>query len=117
MVRCFFSAAAFALYGLPALAAECGNWNTQAFFKTASVTDVGDCLDAGAEVNAKNELGWTPLLFAVLVSKNPAVIEALIAAGADVNARSEDGFTALLITDYFNGNPAVTEALIAAGGD
>jgi ankyrin repeat protein len=40
----------------------------------------------GADVNAKNNSGWTPLLMAVLGDRKE-VIELLIAKGADVNAK------------------------------
>lgn len=43
-------------------------------------------IEAGADVNARNENGSTPLHSAAY-NPNPAVITTLIKAGADVNAR------------------------------
>ena len=40
------------------------------------------------DVNAKNEVGWTPLSLAAGFSGNPEVITTLIKAGADVNAKT-----------------------------
>jgi ankyrin repeat protein len=45
----------------------------------------------GADLNARDEDGQTPLHFAARDSENSAVIEALIAAGADIKARDSVG--------------------------
>ena len=50
-------------------------------------------LAAGADVNAKDEDGRTPLLNALSGPKE--IIELLIAKGADVNAQDDVGFTPL----------------------
>ena len=51
-------------------------------------------IDAGADVNAKDKDGKTPLMKAILLS-NVDVVKTLIDAGADVNAKDKDGKTAL----------------------
>ena len=51
-------------------------------------------LDAGADLNARDESGWTPLHWAVWLSETPAVVKTLLDAGADPNARTKDGLTA-----------------------
>ena len=50
-------------------------------------------LNAGADPNARNELGATPLHFAARSSKTPAVVSALLDAGADPDARDQYGDT------------------------
>ncbi len=70
---------------------SCAEWNTQAYFETATVEDVTACLDAGADPAATNDAGVTPLHWAAFRNPNPAVIEALIAAGAILNVRDEEG--------------------------
>ena len=52
-------------------------------------------IDGGADVNAPNKDGISPLMMASQTSANPAVAEALIKAGADVNARDQSGKTVL----------------------
>ena len=51
-------------------------------------------LDAGTDVNAKDEKGWTPLHEAAL-GGHKGIAELLIAKGADVNAKNNDGVTPL----------------------
>jgi ankyrin repeat protein len=52
-------------------------------------------LDAGAEVNAKDEVGTTILMHAVL-DADVAVVKLLLSKGADANAQNRKGATALL---------------------
>ncbi|MFB0551948.1 MAG: ankyrin repeat domain-containing protein [Phycisphaerae bacterium] len=66
----------------------------------------------GAEVNAKDCVGRTPLALAGLKD----VAEILIAKGADVNAKNKGGYTLLHLTAR-SGNKERTELLIANGAD
>ena len=98
-------------------AVSCQGWNTEEYFETATLEEVTACLDAGADLKARDDNGWTPLHWAAGVNENPAVIEALLAAGADLKARDEYGGTPLQNAAGINENPAVIEALLAAGAD
>ncbi len=49
----------------------------------------------GADVNAKNNYGWTALIYAA-GNGHKDCVAALIAAGADVNAKNDYGNTALM---------------------
>ena len=51
---------------------------------------------AGANVNAKNDFGSTPMSEAA-VAGNAALIETLLKAGADVESPNADGQTALMV--------------------
>ena len=85
---------------------DCGYWNTEAFARVATAEATAACLEAGADVNARDENGMTPLLFATWgpggrtpgapASENPGVVRVLLEAGADVNARDNGGSTALI---------------------
>lgn len=51
-------------------------------------------LEAGADPNARDERGYTPLSYAAL-SDAPALVELLLARGADASLEMPDGSTAL----------------------
>ena len=74
-------------------------------------------VDAGADPNARNQLGLTPLHEAAGHSTTPATIVALLEAGADPNARNENGQTPLHSAAAFSENPAISAALLEAGAD
>ena len=79
--------------------ADCADWNTEAFFEAAEVSDVTRCLQAGMDPEARAEWSLTPLHWAAHFGKAEA-IEALIAAGANLEARSKWG-TPLREAAYF----------------
>ena len=72
----------------------CADWNTEAFFEAAEVSEVMRCLEAGADLEARNDSGFTPLHQAAFIC-NTEAIEALMQAGADLEARKEEGETRL----------------------
>ena len=119
---------------------DCGYWNTEAFARVATAWATAACLEAGADVNARDENGTTPLLFATLgsggrtpgapASEDPGVVRVLLEAGADVNTRDSRGNTALInaaggrLVETTRGgfydlaeDPGIVAALLAAGAD
>lgn len=67
----------------------------------------------GADVNAKDDSGWT-LLHRAAVQNAKAVAELLLGKGADVNAKDEDGWTPLHVAA--NNNAKDVAALLLANG-
>ena len=53
---------------------DCADWNGTFFFDAAEAPDVTRCLQSGADPNARDEDGWTPLVSAATFTSNPAVI-------------------------------------------
>lgn len=92
-------------------------WNTPAFWKTATLTKVSNCLKAGADPRARDKNGLTPLHSAAALTHNPAVITALLRAGADPNVKDNMHQTPLHDAAIFNMNPDVITALLKAGAD
>jgi ankyrin repeat protein len=87
------------------------------FWKTATAADVTEAIKAGADVNAQNGVGATPLHEATIHSSNPGVIQALIEAGADVSARNAWGSTPLHLAAKYNSQPKIILALLEVGAD
>ena len=111
LVGCVMAGAAPALAQQP----SCDDWGDLSFFWNANPVTVSNCLDAGADVHARNGIGSTPLHNAALGNDNPAVITALLDAGADVHARDNTGSTPLHDAAGYSDTPAVITALLAAG--
>ena len=100
--------------------------NTEKFvnlYSDGTPQEIEFSIQSGANVNAKYERGYTPLMIAAMNNNNPEVIKVLIKAGADINAKFKytpfNGFTPLMwaIGENNNNNPEVIDALIHAGAD
>ena len=96
---------------------KCEQWNSRDFFRTATVENVTACIDAGSDVVARTDKGYTPLHWASGRNSNPAVIEVLVASGADLRARDNFGDTPLHWAARYNEDPAPVQTLLTAGAD
>ena len=90
--------------------------NQEVFFKSVTVgdfTEVKKLIEAGADVNAQNNEGWTVLMLASYFG-HPEVAKLLVESGADVNAQNNEGVTALILA-LEGGHPEVAQLLMEAG--
>lgn len=67
----------------------------------------------GADINAKNDSGWTPIKKAI-VHNNKEIINTFLEKGVDVNVKDNEGNT-LLIDSVLLGNVDLTKILLTAG--
>ena len=74
-------------------------------------------LSEGADLEAQNTDGWTPLHLAAEHSETPAVVKVLLDAGADPNTRNKSGRTPLHRAAVFSKTPEVVKVLLDAGAD
>ena len=95
---------------------SCRGWDTEEYFKTASLEEVTACLDTGLGLAAKDVGGVTPLHRAAKNTEKPEVIEILINTGADKEARDSDKRTPLHWAVRYN-NPTAIKVLIEVGAD
>jgi murein DD-endopeptidase MepM/ murein hydrolase activator NlpD len=85
--------------------------------KTADVALVSEALRNGANVNARDQYGQTPLMYAASESESPAVLNTLLQAGAQINAQTDAGWTALMYAVRDAQNLEVPILLMNAGAD
>lgn len=87
------------------------------WWEDATVNSVEAELIKGADINAKDEDGVLPLIYAVINNKQPEVIETLLTAGADINsACGENGMTALMYAAWYE-LPDMVDFLLESGAD
>jgi len=91
---------------------------TQALMRAALIghtSAVRALLDGGADVNAIDRNGWTPLMEAVFAG-HAETIRALLARGADVNKKDRAGWTPLMEAAS-KGHAEAVIILLACGAD
>ena len=100
------------------------SWWCESLDDPSDARQIQRCIDEGANVNAVNSYGETPLHQAAIGDgrEDLAVAQALIRGGARVNARARDGDTPLHVAAAFvaEGHRAADDialALIRAGAD
>jgi len=82
---------------------------------TGTLATVKSLVREGANVNALEQDGFTPLMFAI-ANGNRAITSYLLENGADVNLRNSIGQTALMLASL-GGHKTIVEELLRAGAD
>ena len=88
----------------------------QAARLTTNPTIIQLLLEAGADANARNDRGLTPLHEGA-TNGNPVVTAHLLAAGGDPNGLDNEGYTPLHYAAAQSGNGRVVTRLLGAGAD
>ena len=71
-------------------------------------------ISTGADVNAKNDDGWTALIFASTTKGHLEIVKYLISKDADINAKRDKGLTALMVAS--SGKLEIVKALVEGKG-
>ncbi len=100
------------MFSLPSLAADAALVSAT---REGNLSALNSLIQSGADVNAAERDGTTPLLWATYES-NVDVVNQLIAAGADPNATNNFGVAPLLQASR-TGDSAIVEALLNGGAD
>ena len=101
---------------LPAYGQSCGQLCDKGFWHSnPTAAQLEAQIEAGADIEAKDEIGETPLHMAA-DRGSPATIRALLQAGADIEARAQFDLTPLHHAAGW-GKPASIRVLIAAGAN
>lgn len=87
-----------------------------AVHNAGSVGVIKQLLDAGSQINARDEKGRTPLVISIVKKHQEAVLY-LIDAGADVNMQDNDGDAALHYATGFVPNIVIARALLVHKAD
>lgn len=79
----------------------CPNGSFLGICRNGSPEEIAEAIAKGAELNAQDSDGRTPLICAAFLNRNPDVLLALLEAGADVNLTDSEGRRAI---DYARKN-------------
>lgn len=88
----------------------------EAVFSCCSVENLEALLEAGLDINIRNEMGETLLMHAVFADEADFAAE-LLKRGVDINARNTEGETALHIAVLHGDTPGILQMLLEAGAD
>lgn len=80
--------------------------------KKGDISRIEDLLYSGAEINARDEEGWTALMYAARFQPNPDVTKLLLFKGADRAAKNKYGLSSLLLAAGYSENPEVLAILL-----
>jgi len=85
--------------------------------KANDLPAVKESLEKGAEVNARNNGGTTPLMIAAGFSSTPEIVSLLVEKGAEVEARTNFGWTPLIFSAGASTTPEIVTLLLEKGAD
>jgi len=113
MKRISLAALALVFIMMPSIQASAGELHDAA--KNGDILKVRQLLEQGANVNAPDNFGTTPLHYAASEGKTD-IAKLLIERGADVNARDQHQWTPLHMAAY-GGRAAMAKLLVEKGAD
>lgn len=89
-----------------------GKTPLMAAIKNGNDWEIRSLLKSGADVNAKDNEGWSALMYAIRYQNNLEFVNILIQNGADVNSKNKYGATPLQIAACYSDNPEILKRII-----
>lgn len=80
--------------------------------KAGNIQRIENLIFSGASVNAQDNDGWTPLMYASRFCSNEKVVSLLISKGANIKKKNNYGISSLTLAAGFNKNPMVVKILL-----
>lgn len=80
--------------------------------KAGNEWQVKRLLEAGADINLKDNDGWTALMYTVRYNEGLECVELLLNAGADIKVANNYGLTAIALAANYNNNPKILTKLL-----
>jgi ankyrin repeat protein len=85
-------------------------------FETGGMAAVDAALAAGADINAKDKMGYTPLHLALKCENSALSRKFADIEGVDLNSKTNKGFTPMLVAAW-KGDLGMVQSLITKGAD
>ncbi len=79
--------------------------------QAGNVEKIRQLLYSNANVNLKDNDGWTALMYAVRYNESFECVEELLQAGADATVRNNYGSSAIILSACYNKNPKILKKL------
>ena len=75
--------------------------------------EIKSLLASGANVNLKDNDGWTALMYAIRYQENISIVETLINEGAKIKVKNKYDLSPLILAASYNGNPEITKKILS----
>jgi ankyrin repeat protein len=75
--------------------------------------EIKSLLASGADINLKDNDGWTALMYAIRYQQNISIVETLINAGAKIKVKNKYDLSPLILAASYNGNPEITKKILS----
>ncbi len=96
---------------------KCKGWETEDYFRLATLEEVSACLETGVDLDMRDQGNAAPLHRAAAHTENSAVVNALLKAGSHPMRQDRDGRTPLHLAAKYNDTPGIVQVLLDVGAD